>query len=300
MTVPLLVYLRGLVTYRLIRTALLVGTVLCVFAIVGTQSRGALVGISVMGLFLAWKSKNKVVYLMIFAILGYAIYTYMPESWHERMGTIQTYEEDGSAMGRIRAWRMSVNLALHRPLGGGYWTFRPEAYLMYLPEVGPSNTDAHSIYFETLGEHGFVGLGLFLLIGIFTFLACGRIIRRTRNIPDLEWMNGLARMVQVSLVGYATSGLFLGLAYFDYYYALIAIVVGMTVVLQQEAPALQTQQARPPPAIGGPPVQRPALRPQPGSAMPGAPVPTAAGMRMKMLPTVRELRELGRQWYDRL
>jgi hypothetical protein len=32
-------------------------------------------------------------------------------------------------------------------------------------------------------------------------------------------------MIQVSLVGYASAGAFLGLAYFDYYYTLIALVV---------------------------------------------------------------------------
>jgi hypothetical protein len=32
-------------------------------------------------------------------------------------------------------------------------------------------------------------------------------------------------MIQVSLVAYVTAGAFLGLAYFDYYYTLVAVVV---------------------------------------------------------------------------
>ena len=28
----------------------------------------------------------------------------MPEKWEDRMRTIQTYEEDASAMGRLNAW----------------------------------------------------------------------------------------------------------------------------------------------------------------------------------------------------
>jgi hypothetical protein len=195
---------------------------------------------------------------------------------------------------------MAYNLALDRPLGGGYWTFRPEAYLMYLPEVGARRTDAHSIYFETLGEHGFIGLGLFLLLGIFSLLACGRIIRRTRDVPDLDWMNGLARMIQVSLVGYAVSGLFLGLAYFDYYYALIALIVGMTTVLAQELPTAQVKQARPPPAIGVPPVPRPVPRPQPVPAAAGGAGSVAGKKKLQFLPSVREAVAFGRQWYDRL
>jgi putative inorganic carbon (HCO3(-)) transporter len=86
----------------------------------------------------------------------------MPETWHERMGTIIDYETDSSAQGRITAWRMAFNLALHQPLGGGFEAFRPMTYLMYLPEAGARGTDAHSNWFEVLGEQGFIGLALYL------------------------------------------------------------------------------------------------------------------------------------------
>jgi hypothetical protein len=105
---------------------------------------------------------------------------------------------------------------------------------MYLPEVGARRTDAHSVYFELMAEHGFIGLGLFLVLGISTFLTCGKIARRTRRSPDDAWMNELARMLQVSFVGYAAAGAFLGLAYFNYLYALVAIVVGLRVVAEKQ------------------------------------------------------------------
>ena len=47
-------------------------------------------------------------------------------------------------------------------------------------------------------------------------------------------------MVQVSLVGYASAGAFLGLAYFDLYYDLIAVIVlCRTVIASQKAPEPQ-------------------------------------------------------------
>jgi uncharacterized membrane protein len=49
-------------------------------------------------------------------------------------------------------------------------------------------------------------------------------------------MSDLAAMIQVSIVAYASAGTFLGLAYFDYFYLLVALVVGLTVVLKQEMP----------------------------------------------------------------
>ena len=43
--------------------------------------------------------------------------------------------------------------------------------------------------------------------------------------PQLLWAGDLGAMVQVSLLGYMSAGAFLGLANFDYFYHLVAIVV---------------------------------------------------------------------------
>src|SRR2546428_6902930 len=101
---------------------------------------------------------------------------------------------------------------------------------MYAPYPGDLH-DSHSIYFEVLGEHVFVGLGLFLMLGLMTWRTASWVIRRARRDREKRWVADLAAMVQVSLVGYATAGAFLGLAYFDYYYTLVALVVLCKVVL---------------------------------------------------------------------
>ena len=208
-------------------------------AILGTHSRGALVGLGAMLAFLAWRTRRKLVFLLVVAALAPAAWDFMPEKWHARMETIEHYREDGSAMGRINAWHFAFNLALDRPLtGGGFETFRPRWFAVYAPE--PYNVhDAHSIYFEVLGEHGFVGLALFVLLGTFTWLKAGRIRRLTRRREELLWAHDLASMLQVSLVGYAVAGAFLGLAYFDLYYALVALTVMLGVIVREQARAPQ-------------------------------------------------------------
>jgi probable O-glycosylation ligase (exosortase A-associated) len=297
MTVPLLMFFRSIATYRSLRLGFLVSTVLCVFAILGTQSRGALVGILVMGTFLALKSKKKAQYILLALVVGAAGYNFMPETWHERMSTITEYQTDGSAMGRIMAWRMAFNLAMHRPLGGGFQTFRPSAYLMYLPEVGARRTDAHSVYFELMAEHGFIGLGLFLVLGISTFLTCGKIARRTRRSPDDAWMNELARMLQVSFVGYAAAGAFLGLAYFNYLYALVAIVVGLRVVAEKQGALHVVERA----GKWGSPATLPRAEtargfgPSHPAGVPAKPVDT-----LPWLPTRTELIQHAKRWYERM
>jgi probable O-glycosylation ligase (exosortase A-associated) len=128
---------------------------------------------------------------------------------------------------------MAFNLAKDRPLGGGFDSFQPMMFAMYAPD--PDNVhDSHSIYFEVLGEHGFIGLGLFLVLGLMTWRTASEVIRRARDDPGRRWAADLAAMVQVSLVGYASAGAFLGLAYFDFYYTLIAVVVLCKIVISRE------------------------------------------------------------------
>jgi hypothetical protein len=69
------------------------------------------------------------------------------------------------------------------------------------------------------------------MLGLMTWRTASWVIGRARRDREKRWVADLAAMIQVSLVGYATAGAFLGLAYFDYYYTLIALVVLCKVVL---------------------------------------------------------------------
>jgi len=254
MTIPLLRYLQ-LTTRRFwINQGLMVMMILCALAAVGSQSRGALVGIVAMGTFLWLKSRNKIVTALLGVIAVYLVVTVMPEQWFARMNTINTYEQDQSAMGRINAWTMAFNLATHRPFGAGFDSFRDYMFSLYAPNPGDVH-DSHSIYFQMLGHHGFVGLALFLLLGLMTWRTAAWVIRHGRRSREHRWASDLAAMVQVSLVGYATVGAFLGVAYFDLYYALITVVVLSKIVLISEKSALKAEvavvPATPVPTQGG-------------------------------------------------
>jgi len=225
MTVPLLRYLHLQAQKRWIKWGLIAAMGLTIIAILGTQSRGALVGLVIMTLMLTWKTRSRFWVLLLMGPVLYAGFQFMPQAWHDRMKTIETYQEDSSAMGRINSWHFAFNLAKDRPIvGGGYHSFTPDLFARYAPDPDDVH-DAHSIYFEVLGEHGFVGFALFLLLGWFAWRSCTAIKKEARPHPSGQWMADLASMLQVSFAGYAASGAFLGLAYFDLYYHLIALVV---------------------------------------------------------------------------
>jgi len=233
MTIPIMRYVQLQAEATWLKHAMLASMILSFVAVLGTQSRGALVGVVAMIAYLVMKSRKKAPLILLLVLLLPVGYSFMPESWHDRMATIETYEEDKSATGRINAWWTAWYLALDRPIvGGGFETFRPWVFSLYAPNPLDSR-DVHSIYFETLGEHGFVGLFLFLTLGALGLRTASRIVRETKNDPRLFWMRDLASMLYVSLIGYAVSGAFLGLAYFDYYYTLLAVIVASQRLLRK-------------------------------------------------------------------
>ncbi|WP_018412983.1 putative O-glycosylation ligase, exosortase A system-associated [Methyloversatilis thermotolerans] len=248
MTVPLLYFMRSRVANPGLKTFMTVWVVLTAFAAIGTQSRGALLGMAAMGAFVWINSRNKFFTLVVLAVTATAIANFMPESWYERMGTIKTHDEDKSAQGRVNAWWTSFHLANDRLLGGGFDCWWPPTFAMYAPNPDDAR-EVHSVVFEVLGEHGYIGLAIFTALGVFTWFSAGWTARRARRMPDIAWVADMMRMVQVSMVAYATAGQFLGLAYFDYYYTLIVIVVATRALVQRRLqggmPDTEWQQVQP-------------------------------------------------------
>jgi putative inorganic carbon (hco3(-)) transporter len=232
MVLPLMQYLRMTSHNRWIRLGLLMAMVLCAFSVVGSQSRGALVGGCAMAVFLLIKSKRKLLTGVALVLLIPILWSFMPDKWHDRMRTIQEYEADASAVSRLQTWQTALRVANDKPLGGGFGLWSTETFERYSP--GADVYDAHSIYFKVLGEHGWIGFALFLAIGFMGWRTGTRIIREVRDRPDLRWLSDFARMIQVSLAAFATGGAFLSLSYFDLYWHLIGMLVLAAALLRRE------------------------------------------------------------------
>jgi probable O-glycosylation ligase (exosortase A-associated) len=192
-----------------------------------------------------WKGNRKFGWGIALATAGVVILLFMPAEWWGRMRTIGTYEKDASALGRINAWWMAWHLALDRFFGGGFMIWTGSVFRIYAPNPDDPHA-AHSIYFQVLGEHGFVGLLLFLGMGFSTWRAAGRLVRRYAKAPQTQWAADLGAMAQVSMVAYAVGGAFLSLAYFDLPYdVMVMVVIAARVVQHQTASAAAKQRAVP-------------------------------------------------------
>lgn len=224
MTIPLLRFLQMQLAPGWKRHLMTSGMVLCAASALGSQSRGGLLAIGAMTLFLWARGKNKLIGGMFMLLAATALVAFMPESWSDRMSTIQEYQDDRSALGRISAWWTAWGIALHYPLGVGFNTARPELFAAYSPYPEYIHA-AHSIYFQVLGNHGFIGLFLFLGIFVSTYIVAHKLRREARAHPQAQWCEQLAAMCQVSLIGYFVGGAFLSLAYFDLPYNVMVMVV---------------------------------------------------------------------------
>ena len=233
MTIPLMRYLQVEESRYWLKLGLTGAIVLTLVAVLGTQSRGALVGLVVMGSIFVWKSPKRITFILLAAAAVPLVLGFMPESWWARMDTISNYQEDASSMQRIEAWKHAWLIGTTYVMGGGF-----EA------NVASGARDVHSIYFEVLSEQGFPGLVMFLSLLAFTWLSAGWIVRQAKKHGELKWAENLGRMLQVSGVAYCTSGIFLGMAYFDYIYLLVALVVAtrqlVAAHLAAQAPATRS------------------------------------------------------------
>jgi probable O-glycosylation ligase (exosortase A-associated) len=224
--IPLIRYLRDHSTLiertRRVRIALDGYTVACILATVGTQARTGVVSLAVLGTFYFFKSKRKLVFILIIPILAALVYLVAPPEYFGRMNTISSHE-DSSAMGRIDSWIWGWNFALAHPItGGGFHSF-------LLHQTGtidhPAYLEAHNIFFETLADHGFVGLGLFLMLVFGGVFCAGRMAKRARKIPDLDWAANLGSMLQLSILTFLAGSQFISDATQSMVYELCALTL---------------------------------------------------------------------------
>ncbi len=226
MLFPLSIFIAKYPPYKIMKLPLQMAVFLVPIAAIGTQSRGGMVAISAVLFMLLLKSKRKFMLIAIMVPLVIGAVTFMPDSWKNRMQSTGNATEDGSFKGRVSMWKFATNVADDHPIeGGGFDVF-------YIPRLGPEYMPPgfamrapHSIYFEVLGEHGYVGLFLFLTMLFVGYYSAGTNAKLFRQYQETAWLGDLSGAIQLSLIGYAVGGLTVNIASFDVFYHLLIIVV---------------------------------------------------------------------------
>ena len=149
-----------------------------------------------------------------------------------------------SAQERLTSWAFAWNLAKHYPVtGAGFECFTPTLFATFSSRdpqtwlAGHTSSGPHSIYFQVLAEQGFVGLGVFLGLLTSCVISARRLQKRVARNPAVSWIASYAQMVELGILAYMVSGAFLGRAYFDLYFQLVAILIVLKCLYKKEVQA---------------------------------------------------------------
>jgi probable O-glycosylation ligase (exosortase A-associated) len=210
---------------RFLRWAFVAAVPMGIMSVILTYSRGAMLGLVTVLFAMMMKSKRRYLGLLGTGIVTAVVFFIAPEKWIERMLTLKNVGTDQSALARLHSWTFAYRLFLDHPiLGGGFQTFTAPLYGQY-NMLADRVQGPHSIYFQVLAEHGGPGLVLFLGLIASCFWSCFRLKRTFLRQPGSENLAAYADMVQLGLITFLVSGAFLGRAYFDLLYQLVATVV---------------------------------------------------------------------------
>ena len=206
----------------------------CLLIPIGTAARTGLVCAAVLAVLLMRSVRYKFVYGAIAGLAMLAAVPFLPASFTQRMGTISEYQGDQSASTRVQVWMWTLEYVKERPFGGGFDAYRSNSFTYDTRKVvGEGSTLTietnqvtdnarayHSAYFEMLGEQGWLGLFLWLLLH---GLGVWQMERIRWLFARKTWQWGLATALQQSQIVYLVGALFVGIAFQPFFFLLVAL-----------------------------------------------------------------------------
>lgn len=236
MILPLMRYLQLHSTKKAVRIALGISMVFTGISVLGTYSRGGLIGLFIVGAALFLKSRRRIAVVLVLVVVGVTAYHFMPPQWTARMNTLHEARDTDSAETRIQSWEFAANVAIHRPLvGGGFEDYQNLSFWNAFAPEGAIQRAIHSIYFRVVSEQGFPGLLLFLALLFVSWRNCSRVRKKTKDSPEQKWAYDLASMLQVTLLAFMVAGAFLPMPYFDLTFQLMALCALLELHVRQTA-----------------------------------------------------------------
>jgi probable O-glycosylation ligase (exosortase A-associated) len=233
----------------------------CLLIPVGTSARTGLLCIGLLAVLMLRDVRRRLLYLGLLAAAGAAAVPLLPSAFTERMNTIKTYQADTSASTRIAVWQWTWAYAKDHPFGGGFEAYRQNKIRYDTVAVKQEGTGAakvekalevdqarayHSAYFEMLGEQGFPGLALWLLINLGGLWRMEVLRRRyRRRDDDLAWAAPLAGALQNAQAIYLLGAAFVGIAFQPFVFMLVGAQIGLDTYLARLRAAESFRPMRP-------------------------------------------------------
>ena len=230
-------------------TALAIATIFaCLLIPIGTEARTGLLCIAALAGLLLRYVKQRLAVMAVAGAIGLAALPFLPQSYYERMATIAQPGGDESASTRLAVWGWTLDYAAQNPLGGGFDSYRANSFTYRMPVVEKSGnttrvvtrevTDEarafHSSVFELLGEQGYPGLLLWLMLHGTGLWQMERVRSRWRKRDqagetgeDEAWIAPMAAALQMATCIYLVGAMFQGIGYQPVMLMIIGLQIGL-------------------------------------------------------------------------
>jgi putative inorganic carbon (hco3(-)) transporter len=217
----------------------------CLLIPIGTQARTGLVCAALLAVLALRHVKRPLLYIVGAVSMVAVTIPFLPQSFTDRMSTLQNTEGDQSASTRVQVWKWTWDYVQDHPTGGGFNAFLQNIIRYETQEKKSDGTSSeivrkqvedkgrayHSSYFEMLGEQGFPGLIIWLAIHFIGLWRMEMLYRTYRKEPEDGnlWIARLAIALQQSHIVYLLGSLFVGIAFQPFVYMLVGMQIGLDV-----------------------------------------------------------------------
>jgi putative inorganic carbon (HCO3(-)) transporter len=207
----------------------------CLYRALSTYSRGGFLAAIAMAGGWGMRSTNKLRILVGTLVVAGVVTPMLPSAFWDRMGTIETYNEDKdeSALGRLHYWTVALRMAAANPVLGVGFNGYNKAYDSYdfsRGEYGQGRS-VHSSIFGIVAETGYLGVSLYMMIVLGAFLACAYARRVGIRQAELRHLALSATALEASLIAFVVGGSFIAFQYNE----MLWHVIGLSTVLMRIA-----------------------------------------------------------------
>lgn len=211
---------------RIARGLVAIAIITAIGAIVGSSSRGALIGSAAALLWMLFRSKYKLRMAIGIGLIACIVALILPAQFYYRLAAMG---QDNSSATRLSYWAFGWDVLKQHPIFGiGYFNWMPvfSSHLLAIGDTRPAQV-CHNIFVQAGSELGFVGLLLEFVLIAATFV----LNYRTRTILGATAENAffyqLSLGLDAGMVGYLVSAQFVTVLYYPYQWIALALTVAL-------------------------------------------------------------------------
>lgn len=194
-------------------------------AVLMSHSRGGILSLAATLFVIGLRSRRRIAFALVSAMIVVPSFLLVKDSLTDRMGTLTDISSDNSAMSRLRAAEISLQVIRSTPLVGvgfGADAFREVAWgLNGISGPATESIVAHNNWLQLWADSGLFALLIFSLMLLGSIAWLGRVIRRLRGVEHLRDHRIMAEALQASLIAFVVGSTFLSRTNYDFIYLVL-------------------------------------------------------------------------------